>query len=89
MILFMPHTTTNRFSRVVQRLTRWVPRSEPATEHDDWVDSDPSWHNSSFDLARGLVVTELFDDRRLTSSFSDTLPAYHEPQPFAMEQVQR
>lgn len=90
MILSMPHTTTtNRFSRVVQRLTRWVPRSEPAAEHDDWVDSDPSWHNSSFDLARGLVVTELFDDRRSTPSFSDTLPAYHEPQPFTMAQVLR
>jgi hypothetical protein len=90
MILSMPHTTTtNRFSRVVQRLTRWVPRSEPAAEHDDWVDSDPSWHNSSFDLARGLVVTELFGDRRSTPSFSDTLPAYHEPQPVTLAQAQR
>jgi hypothetical protein len=90
MMLSMPRTITpNSFSRAVQRLLRRVPRSEPAAEHDDWVDPDPSWHNSSFDLARGLVVTELFDDRRSTPNFSDTLPAYHEHQSVILAQAQR
>jgi hypothetical protein len=78
----MPRNTTpHLFGRVVRRLTRWVPHSEPAEERDDWVDSDPSWHNSSFDLARGLVVTELFEERRVLAAFADTMPAFHAPQP--------
>jgi len=69
------------FSRAVRHLTRWIPRNDPPATDEEWVDSDPSWHNSSFDLAHGLVVIELFNDRCAAPAFADTMPAFHEPQP--------
>jgi hypothetical protein len=72
--------TSRMFSRAVLQLARWMPRSEPPAVRESWAESDASWHSSSFELSRGLVVTEVFDEWRAAPAFADTLPAFHEPQ---------
>jgi hypothetical protein len=84
MIPAMQRTNASHMlSRAVRHLTGWMPRNDPPGTGDEWVDSDASWHNSSFDLAHGLVVIELFDERRAAPEFADTMPAFHESQPAA------
>jgi hypothetical protein len=66
------------FSQVVRTVARWWPH--PAVDEQEaveWADTDRSWHNSSFDLARGMEVIEHFDAPMLV--FADTLPACHFP----------
>jgi hypothetical protein len=63
-------------NHIVQGVTRLLPGLEPARETVEWLDSDHSWHNSSYELSSGLNVIEHFEPPTL---FPDTLPAFHFP----------
>jgi hypothetical protein len=63
-------------NHIVQSVTRFLPGNEPMRDTIEWVDSDRSWHSSSYELSHGLNVVELFEP---ATAFPDTLPAFHFP----------
>lgn len=63
-------------NHIVHSVTRFLPSLEPARDGIEWVDSDHSWHNSSYELSHGLNVIEHFEPAH---AFPDTLPAFHCP----------
>lgn len=63
-------------NHIVQSVSRFIPGLEPAREVIEWVDSDRSWHSSSYELSHGLNVIEHFEPAQ---AFPDTLPAFHFP----------
>lgn len=63
-------------NHLFQSVTRLLPGLEPVREVVEWVDSDRSWHGSSYELSHGLNVIEHFEP---ASAFPDTLPAFHFP----------
>ena len=66
-------------NRLVDRFTftRVPSRAAPQQAAGERVDEDSSWHGSSFDLARGLVVIE--HRGAAPRVFSDTMPAFRAP----------
>ncbi len=64
------------FNHIVTGVSRYLPGLEPARETIEWIDSDRSWHNSSYELSHGLNVIEHFEP---ATTFPDTLPAFHFP----------
>jgi hypothetical protein len=63
-------------NHLVTHVTRFLPGLEPARDAIEWADSDPSWHNSSYELSHGLNVIEHFEP---ATAFPDTMPAFHFP----------
>ena len=55
-------------------LTRLLPQASSAEPVRPWTNEDISWHNSSFELARGLDVIEHRD--LAPAVFADTMPAF-------------
>ena len=64
-------------NHLLHRLACLVNRPPPAPPAAAWSWEDCSWYTSSFDLARGLEVTEYRGAS--APAFSDTLPAFHPP----------
>lgn len=62
---------------IATHINRWLPQTGPLEDAPAWIREDSSWHNSSFELARGLDVFELAGP--VTAGFADTLPAFHPP----------
>ena len=63
---------------ILDRLIRFLPPQADATEAAHaWINEDSSWHNSSFELARGLEVIEHRGPSAMV--FADTLPSFHPP----------
>jgi len=54
-------------------LTRLLPQSGAPEAVHAWINEDSNWHNSSFELARGLEVIE--HRGSLPAVFADTTPA--------------
>jgi len=58
-------------------LARLLPRTRPEPPPQAWVIEDSSWHGSSFELARGLVVIEHAGPR--AAAVAGSPPALHPP----------
>jgi len=63
---------------IVNRLARMLPQPPGRAAVQPWFNEDSSWHSSSFDLARGLLVIE---HRGVSPAvFVDTMPDFHRPE---------
>ena len=69
------HTTT-LLNHVVRGFARWLPRAQAQLDEPRWEDTDRSWHNSSFELSKGVDVIEHSERPPV---FPDTLPAFTFP----------
>ncbi len=69
------------FHFALRRLSRLMPLVDtPPPPREEWVDTDSSCHNSSYELASGLQVIEHFGAGGATSpAFADTMPAFQHP----------
>jgi hypothetical protein len=59
---------------IFNSLTRLLPQASSVDAVQPWTNEDISWHNSSFELARGLDVIEHSD--LAPAMFADTMPAF-------------
>jgi hypothetical protein len=70
-------TTATMLDLIRFSLARLLPQPGPIEVPHPWITEDSSWHNSSFELARGLEVIE---HRGVPPTvFADTMPAFHPP----------
>ena len=59
-------------------LAHFLPRTPAAPCVLPWINEDSNWHNSSYELSRGLVVIE--DPSAQLVGFDETLPAFQRAQ---------
>jgi hypothetical protein len=62
------------FNNILTRLIRMRPQADAGEAVHAWINEDGTWHNSSFELARGLDIIEY----RGTAPgvFADTMPSF-------------
>jgi hypothetical protein len=68
------HSPAAMLNMIFNSLTRLRPQASPAEAVQPWTNEDIGWHNSSFELARGLDVIEHRD--LALAVFADTMPAF-------------
>jgi hypothetical protein len=72
------------FNQILASLGRLIPKSPPIVVATPEDVPERGWHGSSFDLARGLEVTEIGAEvEGKPRVFADTQPAWHPSPPQA------
>jgi hypothetical protein len=62
------------FNKILNRLTCLRSQPNPLEAAQPWTNEDSNWHNSSFELARGLDIIE--HRGAPPAVFADTMPAF-------------
>jgi hypothetical protein len=74
----IPHTPNpipaTMFNNILTRLIRLRPQADSCEAAHPWINEDSTWHNSSFELARGLDIIEYRGTR--PAVFADTMPSF-------------
>jgi hypothetical protein len=62
------------FNNILTRLIRLRPQADADEAVHAWINEDGTWHNSSFELARGLDIIEYRGTP--PGVFADTMPSF-------------